>query len=221
MTNNSSRIFATAAGFEGGLGLLAWLIGWWLDVPPWQTLHWSIEAMLWGLAATLPLIAALLLIDRYPFGPFRDLKRVVDNLVVPIFRGFRIWQFLILAVLAGVGEELLFRGLLQAGLAEFLQDRIAEPLAPWLALAVASVIFGLMHPITKTYAILCMLVGFYLGWLWIMTDNLLVPIVIHAAYDFVALVYLVKPDLVKRDIVKRAETIVAINTEDDSGEEIN
>ena len=32
----------------------------------------------------------------------------------------------------------------------------------------------------------------YLGWLWLASDNLLVPIVTHAAYDFAALVYLLR-----------------------------
>jgi membrane protease YdiL (CAAX protease family) len=49
-----------------------------------------------------------------------------------------------------------------------------------------------MHPITRMYVVLCVLVGLYLGWLWMVTDNLLVPIVAHGAYDFFALVYLVR-----------------------------
>ena len=36
------------------------------------------------------------------------------------------------------------------------------------------------------------LIGLYLGWLWLAVGNLLVPIVVHALYDFVALMYLVK-----------------------------
>ena len=36
------------------------------------------------------------------------------------------------------------------------------------------------------------LIGLYLGWLWMATGNLLVPIVTHTVYDFVVLVYLVK-----------------------------
>ena len=36
------------------------------------------------------------------------------------------------------------------------------------------------------------LMGLLLGGLWIATGNLLVPIVAHAVYDFLALVWLVK-----------------------------
>ena len=62
----------------------------------------------------------------------------------------------------------------------------------WVGLAVASVLFGLAHAITVSYVLLAALMGLYLGWLWIATGNLLVPIMAHAGYDFLALVYLVK-----------------------------
>jgi len=57
---------------------------------------------------------------------------------------------------------------------------------------IASVLFGLFHPITPTYAALAAAIGLYLGWLWLACGNLLTPIVTHALYDFLALAYLVK-----------------------------
>ncbi|MFC1597814.1 lysostaphin resistance A-like protein, partial [Planctomycetota bacterium] len=59
-------------------------------------------------------------------------------------------------------------------------------------LAVAAILFGLAHPITPGYVLLAGLMGLYLGWLQITCGNLLVPIMAHAVYDFLALVYLVK-----------------------------
>ena len=56
----------------------------------------------------------------------------------------------------------------------------------------ASLLFGLMHPITRLYALLCVVIGLYRGWIWILTGNLLVPIVAHGAYDVFALIYLVR-----------------------------
>jgi len=56
----------------------------------------------------------------------------------------------------------------------------------------ASVLFGVVHSITPTYAVVAALVGAYLGWLWLWRDNLLAPIVTHAVYDFVALAYLTR-----------------------------
>jgi membrane protease YdiL (CAAX protease family) len=42
------------------------------------------------------------------------------------------------------------------------------------------------------YLVLAGLIGLYLGGIWLATGNLLVPIIAHAMYDFVALVYFVK-----------------------------
>jgi membrane protease YdiL (CAAX protease family) len=58
-------------------------------------------------------------------------------------------------------------------------------------LLLASLLFGLLHPLTVMYFVLASLVGVYLGCWQLATDNLLVVIVAHALYDFVALVYLV------------------------------
>ena len=86
--------------------------------------------------------------------------------------------------IAGFGEELLFRGVLQ-------------PLASsWFGVPIgfvlASVVFGLLHSVTPTYAVLATLVGAYFGWLFLATNNLLCPILTHSVYDFVALVYLTR-----------------------------
>jgi len=49
-----------------------------------------------------------------------------------------------------------------------------------------------LHTITPAYALLAALIGLYLGGIWMATDNLLVPITIHAVYDFLVLLYLIK-----------------------------
>jgi membrane protease YdiL (CAAX protease family) len=106
-----------------------------------------------------------------------------------MFGGASLWQLAVVALAAGVGEELLFRGLVQAGLERWLggvEGRIA-------ALAIASVLFGVCHWLNATYAALAVLAGAYFGGLLLLTENILAPITAHAAYDFLALVYLVDP----------------------------
>jgi membrane protease YdiL (CAAX protease family) len=80
---------------------------------------------------------------------------------------------------AGVGEEMLFRGVLQGVLARWL--------GTWEGLAVASLLFGLLHPISTTYVVVAGLLGAYLGAVWILSGNLLVVVIAHAVYDYLAL----------------------------------
>ena len=182
---DARRLVGTAMACEGALVLVALGLGWFLNRPPLAQIGWTIESVGIGLLATLPLVAGLVLITRYPLGPLKALDGVVRQFLVPLFRPARLWQLFVIAALAGIGEESLFRGVVQAGVEQFSGS-------PWLALAAASLLFGLAHPITVTYAVLASLIGVYLGWLWLATDNLLVPIVTHGAYDFVALLYLLR-----------------------------
>jgi membrane protease YdiL (CAAX protease family) len=49
-----------------------------------------------------------------------------------------------------------------------------------------------LHALTPTYALLAVLAGAYLGGVWLLSGNLLVVIVAHGIYDFVALLYLLR-----------------------------
>jgi hypothetical protein len=178
-------VVTVAIIFEFALAVLALGLGWFLRRPPLAQIDWTLWGVLEGLAATVPLVAALLLMTHYPVGPLESLARVVHDLVVPLFGSASLAQLALVSALAGWGEELLFRGVVQAG----LEQRFG---LSWLALMVASLLFGLAHPMTLSYAVLAAVIGGYLGWLLMVTDNLLVPIIAHGAYDFVALIYLLR-----------------------------
>ena len=183
------RRFLLICLFEAALGVVAWLVGLLVGYSPLATLYWSWESLLWGGLGTAPLIGGLLWLERAQATPFVKVRRVVEEIVVPMFCDFALWQLAIVALLAGAGEEILFRGLIQGGLVSLL-NFFNLPASTLLALFLASLSFGLLHPLTKTYALLCMLAGLYLGGVWLWSDNLVVPILIHAFYDFFALVYL-------------------------------
>jgi membrane protease YdiL (CAAX protease family) len=172
-----------AIGFEGGLILLAWLLGWLLEKSPLDQVHWSARDLGFGAAATLPLLLGFWICVRWPIGPLARIKRFSDEFIRPLFRACTWYDLAAVALVAGVGEEMLFRGVLQGVAARWL--------GPASGLAIASIVFGLMHLITPTYAALATACGAYLGVLLILTDNLLVVIVPHALYDFIALTYLV------------------------------
>lgn len=168
---------------EGGLLVLALVLGWFFDCSPLERVAWTALGVAYGLAAAVPLLVGLVIVTRYPIGPFKQLEAVSKKLILPLFSSCSIGQLLLISAMAGIGEEALFRGVLQAGIEQWSGS------TAW-ALVAASVLFALAHPITPTYGVLAGLIGAYLGWLLVASGNLLVPIMAHAAYDFVALVYL-------------------------------
>jgi membrane protease YdiL (CAAX protease family) len=123
--------------------------------------------------------------ERFPIGPLRGLREMTSSVILRMFGGASLAQLAVVALAAGLGEELLFRGLVQAGLARFFGVTVA--------IVGASVLFGVCHWLNTTYAVLAMLAGAYFGLCLVATGNILTPIVAHAAYDFLALVYLVQP----------------------------
>ena len=128
------HLFRLAVLFEGG-AVVALLLGWMVSAPATQTLHWSAAGWGWGALASLPLLAVMLLVTHFPFGPLARLNRLVSEVIVPLVRHSSVLEFLTISLLAGVGEELLFRGVLQALLARWT--------TPVVGLALASLLFGL------------------------------------------------------------------------------
>jgi uncharacterized protein len=169
---------------EGGLGGLAVGLGWLIDCPPWQDIRWDWWDSVLAVGATLPLLVIFLLCLRFPVGPLARIKAFAEDVIQPVFRTCTLLDLAAISLLAGVGEELFFRGLLQGFFSRWFH--------PYLSLAVASMLFGLLHAITPTYALLAALIGAYLGWLYIHIGNLVVPITAHALYDAFALTYLVR-----------------------------
>jgi membrane protease YdiL (CAAX protease family) len=135
--------------------------------------------------AAAPLALGLLAIDHLPVGPLKTLDAFVREALVPLFRGLSLPEILLVAALAGLGEEMLFRGAAQPWLA-----RVTGSIP--VGLLLASALFGLAHPLSRTYVVLAAAIGLYFGGLLLATDNLLAPIVAHAAYDLFAIVYLLR-----------------------------
>lgn len=175
--------------FEGGLLVIAWFVGWLLGQPPLELVRFTWQAVLIGVAGTLPLLAGMWWSIRSRWRPFKRLKAVVERRLVPLFDGCSYSDLALISLVAGIGEEALFRGAIQAPIAAAL-----GPVAgPAVGIAVASVLFALVHLITPTYAVLAGVISVYLGLLMVyFENNLLPPMMIHALYDFIALCVLAK-----------------------------
>ena len=184
MKNNAKRNLRLALAFELGLGILGIAVAWLADLPIWGKLQLGQLAMLQGFAATLPMLVLLVVVTRSGWQPLVELRRQVDALTEALFSQCTLWDLAAVSLAAGVGEEVLFRGALQS-----LAEGWMQPVA---ALAVVSLLFGLVHALSVTYFVLATLVGFYLGWLALATGSLIPPIIAHGLYDFFALWYLRK-----------------------------
>jgi len=133
---------------------------------------------LWGVLAAVALGAVNLVCLRARANrwPGDSLRRVCRLIVRPLFEHVRVWHIVLISALAGVAEEVLFRGVLQ----------------PLIGLTAASVIFGAVHVGGRGfigYGIWAACIGALFGWLMVETGGLLAPIVAHAVYDALALAY--------------------------------
>jgi membrane protease YdiL (CAAX protease family) len=177
-------VVVLAVFFEGGLALLSLLLGWRLGHPPLRHFVWSLEDALWGVVATLPLLTLFLAILKWPIGPLARAKHFCENEVEPLLHDSSWSEIGLVSLSVGVSEEMLFRGVFQAALTNWL----GVP----LGLGLASVLFGLLHPISVPYMVMAAFLGLYLGTVWIVSGNLLTVIVVHTLYDFAALSYLIR-----------------------------
>jgi membrane protease YdiL (CAAX protease family) len=153
-------------------------------VSPFERLRLGVAGAAVGVAGAVPMLALLLWCLRTTWGPMRRLVALVEDRLGPHLAGASAGGIVLLALLAGLGEELLFRGVIQVWLAERVPF--------WLALAAASLLFGAGHWLSASYAVLASLIGAYLGLLFLLSGNLLAPITAHAAYDVVALFVLTR-----------------------------
>jgi membrane protease YdiL (CAAX protease family) len=189
---------------ELGLVGLAMAISWWVEdvIFPFP-LEADGSALLAVVLGTLPLAAfGLIALEgrtaRLPAfrGIYERLRETLGPAVVGMSNGW----IALLSLSAGIGEEALFRGV--------LQDL-------W-GFGTTCLIFAVLHALTPTYFFLAFGISIYLGWIYRTTENLLVPIAIHAIYDAFALA------LLRRRF--RADGVAALleppeTTDDDRGGE--
>ncbi len=106
------------------------------------------------------------------FGvPMPDLPSLLENTPSSFWL-----NVVVMAVLPAVLEETLFRGCVL---------RVLRPYGDWFAVAVSAVLFGLMHGniIQIPFALI---VGVALGWLYVATENIWLPIAVHFANNLLS-----------------------------------
>ena len=165
---------------EGGLLIAALLLGWLFSEPFWQETRMSWRPVLEGLFSGLLLLAAAILFTESPLRFAAWLRRDIEQFA-GIFDKATLPDLLLISLLAGAGEEALFRGVLQPAAAEYAGVRAA--------IAGVSILFGLMHYLSRAYMVFTACMSVCFGLLYARTGDILVPAIAHALYDFLALLY--------------------------------
>jgi membrane protease YdiL (CAAX protease family) len=178
MAEPSARLLPIAVVGEGALALAG---GLWLYAAAYQVAlgaTWTAMALGVGVAAALAVIQWWLQ-TRAPrttlVQGLRDLQRTVFE---PLFGPLSLPELVAISALAGVGEEIFFRGALQTAVG-------------W---PIATVLFGACHLGLSgrgwVLGVWATLAGGVLAWLAIVTGGLLAPIIAHAVYDLAALLWI-------------------------------
>ncbi len=178
--------FKSACYFEASLVLVALFLGWIAGIDPFEKLYFSEAAIAYGIIGTVPLFVMFLALEQMQGESIVKIRKLLLQTLGPGLHRYHWTDLFMLAAIAGVAEELLFRGVIQ----------------PWMesswgmtaGLIGSNMIFGLVHAVTPVYAVLAAFVGIYLG---LSLDyggdrNLLTPVIIHALYDFLAFVALMR-----------------------------
>ena len=146
-------------------------------------------AMQQGAIATIPLfgLAAFLDIFEERVQALKDVSRATQRSVLALLGTKRkpiiaLVTALALGLAAGIGEEMLFRGI--------FQSEMTTRFGSTIAISSTSVVFGALHAVTPLYAFLASIASVFFGLLFQYSDlNLAVPIVAHALYDVGALLW--------------------------------
>ena len=170
--------------YELAFMICAVLWGRFFKHPMFADFRLTLNAVIIGVLATIPLLTFFIWASKSKIPVLVHHRTLMDSLMPFVLGGWSVIQLVILSLAAGVAEEALFRDAIQGGLAE----RIGTP----FAIILASALFGASHMLTWTYGILAALIGVYLGVLYVLTGNLLAPMITHFLYDAVFLIWSLK-----------------------------
>ena len=123
---SSETFFRTAVAVEGGLGVLALLLGYLFGpdprdlVPRPDQIAFLVSGLGWGVVATVPLLILMSVIRRIKHPAIEELDQMSDHPMIELMLKLGPIELFVISLCAGVGEELLFRGWLMPGIANLL-----------------------------------------------------------------------------------------------------
>ena len=129
------------------------------------------------------LFILMMFIGRYLqcyFPSYRDLVAELCEL----FSNLSWPTIILISVMAGISEELLFRGV--------IQSYLVGVTSPLFGVIISACLFGVMHFYNRLYIVLTLIIGLFIGWLYYATQSLLLVVVLHSVYDILAFACIVK-----------------------------
>lgn len=181
LSNNikQKELILTVVVIEALLFVFACVLAYFTHINPFLYMKTNIQSIFYSVLFTSILLItsflAVNVLSKY-IKFFKYLKNAYDE-IAPISANITFWGAFIISVFSGFAEEFLFRGVLQN----------------LFGIIVASIIFGLFHVNSKktlTYGVYAVVIGFYFGMIYKLTDNLTVSIVTHALNNFISLFYM-------------------------------
>jgi len=172
-----TKLLLLALLVEGGALIVALVLArlWGISLTPLSE-HILRDILIGTAAAVIPFaLFVFSLSEKARTVPIiRSVRKTITGDIRTLFASTTVVDIFLISLLAGLAEELLFRGVIQA---------------TWGIIA-ASIFFGLVHSVTPAYILLATVIGFYIGLLYHCFQSLLIPIQLHCIYDFGALIYL-------------------------------
>ena len=140
---------------------------------------------LWiGLIATVPLVSSMALSNHWRF---EKLKHITSQGILFIFgKDYRPiavgLSSLVLALVAGIGEELFFRAV--------IQEEMTILTTEMFGMCMSVLLFGLAHAISVEYMVCSSIAGIYFSWLYLWCGRSIVVVAIcHTLYDWIVFMY--------------------------------
>jgi membrane protease YdiL (CAAX protease family) len=172
-----SKLMVLALLVEGGVFIVALVLARIWSIPLFPLSEHILRDILIGTAAAAIPFALFVfsLSEKARTVPIiRSVRKTITGDIRTLFASSTVVDIFLISLLAGLAEEVLFRGIIQVR---------------WGIIA-ASILFGLVHSVTPAYILLATVIGFYIGLLHHCFQSLLIPIQLHFIYDFGALIYL-------------------------------
>ncbi|MFM8573607.1 MAG: lysostaphin resistance A-like protein [Pirellula sp.] len=173
--------------FELALGLVAVILGVFLGVnpregiPPWWDWPGILRSLVIGLGVGAGLALVMQAVSLLPIRSIQRLDQHVQAQLKFLLGNLSVPELLLLSLSAGIGEELLFRGLIQGWWLSLYENATFMEALP--GMLVSAICFGFAHPLSKTYIVIAFFAGLLFAILYWATGDLLACVLAHAIYD--------------------------------------